>query len=69
MPRTADDILLFNQGVTAEQLWLQRINNSLVISIVSATQQVVTNDNGTTTNYDLNQKQRSSQHQRLVQQR
>jgi Ca2+-binding RTX toxin-like protein len=43
------DILLFNQGVTAEQLWLQRINNSLVISIVSATQQVITNDNGTTT--------------------
>lgn len=43
------DILLFNQGITAEQLWLQRINNNLVVSIVSATQQVITHDDGTTT--------------------
>lgn len=43
------DILLFNQGVNAEQLWLQRINNNLVVSIVSTTQQIVTHDDGSTT--------------------
>lgn len=43
------DILLFNQGVNAEQLWLQRINNNLVVSIVSTTQQIVSHDDGSTT--------------------
>lgn len=53
---SGDDSLLFNQGISAEHLWLERNNNNLVISIVNQTQRSVSNNDGsTTTQITLNQ--------------
>jgi hypothetical protein len=41
-------MLLLSQGISVEQLWLQQSANHLLISIVSVSQQTITNDDGST---------------------
>ncbi len=45
---SGNDMLLLSQGISVEQLWLQQSANHLLISIVSVSQQTITNDDGNT---------------------
>ena len=45
---SGNDMLLLSQGISVEQLWLQQSANHLLISIVSVSQQTITNDDGST---------------------
>lgn len=58
---SGDDMLLFSQGISAEQLWLEQKGNHLLISIVSVSQQTIINDVNSTTSTQVQISQSNDQ--------